>query len=534
MPEVVDAVVVGGGHNGLVAANRLADAGWDVVVLEAQPEVGGAVRSGEVVRPGFVTDLYSSFYPLSAASPAIRSLRLEEHGLRWRHAPSVVAHPLRDGRAAVLSRDLDATAASVESFAPGDGAAWREVFAEWQRIRDPLLSALFTPIPPVGGALGILRRLGAVQTLRFVRFALTPVTSYGRQQFRGEGAPLLFAGNAMHSDLSPDGAGSALFGWLLCMLGQDVGFPVPEGGSGRLVGAMVSRLERAGGQVRTSSPVARVTMAGGRATGVVLEGGGEIRARKAVLADVSAPMLYERLVGREHLSPRFCRDLDSFEWDDATLKVNWALSGPVPWKAEGCRGAGTVHVGVDMADLTDYSADLKTGRIPQRPFMLFGQTTTADPTRSPVGTESTWSYTHLPRRHPLDDAALDRHVERMEDTLEEYAPGFRDLVLDRGVQRPRDLQGHDASLDMGAVNAGSSNPSQLLVLRPTPGLGRPETPVEGLFLASASAHPGGGVHGAPGWNAARAALLRDSRLGSVAAKGFLAATRYLTGGLASS
>ncbi|RKS75449.1 phytoene dehydrogenase-like protein [Motilibacter peucedani] len=530
MSEMVDAVVVGGGHNGLVAANVLADAGWDVVVLEAQPVAGGAVRSAEVTAPGFTTDMFSSFYPLTAASPVIKSLALEDHGLRWRHAPEVLAHPTRDGRAAVLSRDVDVTAASLDAYAPGDGDVWRQMVDEWQQIRESFLTALFTPIPPVKGGLGLLRTLGPAELLRFARFAVTPVRTYAAERFDGEGAALLLAGNALHSDLFPEGPGSALFGWLLVMLGQDVGFPVPEGGSGRLVDALVDRLESRGGSVRVSSPVEKVTVSGGRATGVVLRDGTTVRARRAVLADVTAPVLYDRLVGRELLPPRMQLDLERFEWDSATIKVNWALSGKVPWTAEQCHGAGTVHVGVDMDDLTDYAADLSTGRIPRRPFLLFGQTTTADPTRSPAGTESAWAYTHLSRRGPLDDATLDAHVERMEEVLEEYAPGFRDLVVARHVQKPRDLQDADASLDDGAINGGTSQLHQLLVFRPTPSLGRPETPVEGLYLASASAHPGGGVHGAPGWNAARAALSRETLTGRVTGRAVLAATRYLARG----
>ena len=525
-----DAVVIGAGPNGLVAANLLADEGWDVVVLEAQPFAGGAVRSAEVTAPGFVTDLFSSFYPLSAASPLIKSLHLEDHGLTWVHAPKVLAHPLRDGRTAVLSRDIDVTAASLDEFAPGDGDAWRRLVEEWELLREPLLQALFTPIPPVRGGLRMVSRMGIPETMRFARFALTPVRRYAAERFDGEGGALLLAGNALHSDLFPEGPGSAVFGWLLAMLGQDVGFPVPEGGSGKLIDAMVHRLESRGGSVRLSSPVESVTVRGGRAVGVRLAGGEVVRARRAVLADVTAPMLYDRLVGRELLPARMQLDLEKFEWDDATIKVNWALSGPVPWKNEACRGAGTVHVGVDLDDLTDYSADLGVGRVPRRPFLLFGQTTTTDPTRSPAGTESTWAYTHLSRRGPLDEATLAAHVEKIEATMEEYAPGFRDLVLARHVQLPSDLQAADASLDGGSINGGTSQLHQLLIFRPTPSLGRPETPIEGLFLASASAHPGGGVHGAPGANAARAALARETVLGSVASRGILAATRYLARG----
>ena len=209
------------------------------------------------------------------------------------------------------------------------------------------------------------------------------------------------------------------------------------------------------------------------------------------------------------------RQLDRFQWDHATVKVNWALSRPVPWKAEGAVGAGTVHLGVDVDGFVDHAADLSTGRIPQHPFCLFGQMTTADPTRSPAGTESAWAYTHVPRGSLERAAALEDHVDRMTAAIETVAPGFSDAVLARHVQSPVSLEGADSNLVGGAINAGTSGLHQELVFRPTVGLGRPETPIEGLYLASASAHPGGGVHGACGWNAARTAIANQRPAGGL-------------------
>ena len=203
-----------------------------------------------------------------------------------------------------------------------------------------------------------------------------------------------------------------------------------------------------------------------------------------------------------------------FDWDDATLKVNWALDAPIPWKNADARGAGTVHLGVDDDGLVDVAADLSVGRMPRDPFLLLGQMTTADPTRSPEGTESVWAYTHLPRALAFDEDAVDDQARRMEESVEQVAPGFGGVVRARQVQRPSDLQHADASLSRGALNAGTAALHQQLVLRPTRGLGRPETPVPGLFLASASAHPGGGVHGACGWNAAVSALRQRGPLGA--------------------
>lgn len=513
---VCDAVVVGAGPNGLVAANALADAGWEVVLVEAQDEVGGAVRSAESVSPGFVTDQFSAFYPLAAGSPVIRDLHLEEHGLVWRQARDVVAHAFPDGRCAVLRRSATDTAAGFDESHPGDGDSWLRMVAGWDRVRDGLLDALFTPFPPVRAGLRLLRASGGVPgTLDLARLALLSARRLGHEEFGGEEARVLLTGNAMHSDLSPDGAGSAVFGWLLVMLAQDVGFPVPEGGSGMLATALRRRAEGLGVDVRCGVPVTEVVVGSGRAHGVRLADGTELRARYAVLADVPATALFGELVASRHLPRRFVEDLARFEWDDATLKVNWALDAPIPWTATNATGAGTVHLGVDDDGLVDVAADLAVGRMPRRPFLLLGQMTTADPTRSPAGTESVWAYTHLPRRLALDEQAVAEQVVRMEAAVEEVAPGFGSVQRARQVQSPADLEASDASLSRGALNAGTAGLHQQLVFRPYRGLGRPETPVPGLYLAGASAHPGGGVHGACGWNAALSALRQRGPLGVV-------------------
>jgi phytoene dehydrogenase-like protein len=501
------ALVIGAGHNGLVAANLLADRGWDVRVFESTQRPGGAIRSDRTLHPDFVTDWFSAFYPLSAASPVIGSLQLERWGLTWRHAPAVLAHVLPDGRCAVLSRDPATTAASLAEFAPGDGDAWLRIVEDYERIREPFLNSILRPFPPVRPALSLARRLGVAETLRFARFAVQAVRRFGDEHFSGEGGPLLFAGNALHTDLAPESAGSAIYGWLLCMLGQSVGFPVPEGGSGAIVEALVTRLHDHGGRLALDTPVESICVEGGRATGVRL-GSGELIAADAVLADVGAPQLYLDLVGEQHLPPQLVEDLDRFQWDSPTMKVNWALSRPIPWIPAGARGAGTVHLGVDMAGLTFYAACLAARRMPDEPFVLLGQMTTADPTRSPAGTESAWAYTHVPEGLDLSAEEVDVHAARIESLIERHAPGFRASIVARAVQAPADLQGADANLVGGAVGGGTSGLHQQLVFRPVPGLARAETPIDGLYLAGASAHPGGGVHGGPGSNAAAAALRR--------------------------
>jgi phytoene dehydrogenase-like protein len=506
-----DAVVVGAGPNGLVAANLLVDAGWSVVVVEEQPQPGGAVRSAaDHPAPGYTADLFSAFYPLAAASPVIASMRLHEHGLLWEHAPLVLGHAFDDGRAAVLSRDLEVTAASVDEFAVGDGSAWREWVRRWQEVEQPVLDALLRPFPPVRPALTMARRLGVARGLRAARLGVLPTRAFVREEFRGDGAALLVAGNAMHTDLGPESASSALYGVLLAMLGQTRGFAVPRGGAGRLTDALVARLVSRGGELRCGTAVTSVVVGGDGAEGVLLAGG-ERLAAGCVLADVAAPHLYRSLLADVGLPDRLRRDLDRFRWDSGTVKVNWATSGPVPWRSAALAGAGTVHLGGGLDDLTRASADLATGRVPERPFVVLGQMTTADPTRSPAGTESVWAYAHLPHgEHPPE--AVAGFADRIEAEVERQAPGFRDLVVGRSVQAPAGLQDADRALDGGALGGGTSAVHQQLVFRPTPGLGRPDTFVPGLFLAGSSAHPGGGVHGACGANAARAAL-RRARVG---------------------
>ncbi|SDD76377.1 phytoene desaturase family protein [Actinokineospora iranica] len=524
-----DAVVIGSGPNGLVAANILADAGWEVVVLEAEPSPGGAARTAEITLPGFRHDLYSAFHPLAAASPALAGLDLGAHGLRWRHAPEVLAHVLPDDRAALLSRDLDRTAESVDRFAPGDGAAWRAEHDRYRAIRDDLLAALLRPFPPVRAGIGLLRTLGVGDALRAARMATMPVRRFGEETFDGEGARILLAGNAMHTDLGPNQAGSAVFGWLLAMLGQDVGFPVPEGGAGAITAALVSRLHARGGRVLCGRAVTKVLVARGRAVGVSTSDGEQVRAERAVLADVPAPALYLDLVSADLLPARLLEDVRRFDWDDATIKLDWALSGPIPWRAEEARLAGTVHLGVDLDGLVRADADLGQARVPGEPFLLLGQMTTADPSRSPAGTESAWLYSHVPRGGDWTDERLRGWTDRVEGIIERHAPGFRDLIAGRVISGPRDLQRGNRSLVDGAVNAGTAGIHQQLVFRPGPGLARADTVVERLFLAGASAHPGGGVHGAPGANAARAALAASGWYGPVYRAGMRRIHRVLHG-----
>jgi phytoene dehydrogenase-like protein len=508
-----DAVVVGGGHHGLVAAALLADAGWDVCLLEATDRVGGAVRSAEL-HPGFTADLFSAFYPLYAASPVLQALDLGGHGLRVSHAPVVLAHPPRpDGeRAALLFRDREATAARLAEEHARDGDAWLELCRQWDTVGDAVLRTLFTTFPPVRGPMALLRAIGTAEALRLARFLLLPAKRMGEELFAGEGARLLLAGNAAHADAPVDAPVSGAFGWLLAMLGQKHGFPVPVGGAGELAAALERRAQAAGAVVHFGQPVERIDVRGGRAVAVHTSAGLTVRVRRAVIADVNAPLLYRELLPADAVPARLLRDLDHFEWDTPVVKVNWALDGPIPWRAGDVADAGTVHLGADELGLVRWSADLESRTLPPSPFMLFGQMTTADASRSPAGTQSAWAYTHLPRGID-DDAPADELARRVDAVLEEFAPGFAGRVVHRHVQRPGDISATDPNLVGGAVNGGTAQLFQQLVFRPVPGLGRAETPVGNLYLGSSSAHPGGGVHGICGALAARAALGDHGRLG---------------------
>jgi phytoene dehydrogenase-like protein len=401
MGGLPDGVVIGAGHNGLVAANVLADAGWSVVVYEAEQEAGGAVRSGELIEPGFVHDRFSAFFPLAAASPVFQALEVE---LPFRHGPLVLAHPALDGSCAVLSRNQP----------------WPELAALWERLEPAVLRGMTTPFPQVRAA------LQALPALRRVRV-------------EDELQRRLVLGNTLHSDLAPGTLLGRAFGLMLTAFAQRHGYPCIEGGAGRITEALLTRARERGVELRLGERVDHLP-----------------HARRAVLAAVDIWEL-GRILGRSF----------GIEPDPATVKVDWTLDGPVAWSAPDARRAPVVHLGDEHS------------------FVLFGQYSMADPSRAPAGKETAWAYTHV-----LPDA------EAIEAQVERYAPGFRSLIRGRHVQL----------LPPGRVNGGTSR--RQLILRPR--FGRPKI-AEGVYLASMSAHPGGGVHGAPGWIAAQAALRSASR-----------------------
>ena len=504
--ERYDAAVIGSGPNGLAAAVTLARAGRSVLVLEAANRFGGGVATAELTKPGFAHDVFSAVHPAGAASPVFGSMPLADHGLEWVDPPVAVAHPMDDGRAAALYRDLDRTVDLLESLAHGDGHAWSDLVSPWLASGDALRRTLLGGFPPVVSGARLALSLGPEQTLELARVTLMPVRALGAELFSSPHARAWLYGTALHSALAPSASGSAIFAVYLHVLGHLVGWPSPRGGAGALSDALVGYLRSLGGQARVNARVERVVSGHGRVAGVVTASGERVRA-DIVVADVTPPALIA-LAGRA-FDPGYRRKLARFRLGPATFKVDWALDGVVPWTAAPARSAGTVHVGGGLGDLEQWMRELDAGVLPERPFVLFGQQSLADPTRAPAGHHTGWGYTHVPAG--VDWAARgDEQVDRMEAQIERFAPGFRDRVIARHVMTPGDLQRRNANLIDGDKGNGSYDLDQLL-FRPVPSLSPYRTPVRGLYLGSAAAFPGAAVHGVPGAAAARTALW-ESRL----------------------
>jgi phytoene dehydrogenase-like protein len=501
-----DAVVVGSGPNGLAAGITLAERGRSVLVLEAADRPGGAVATEELTLPGFRHDTFSSVYPAAAASPVFARMELERHGLRWVHPPYCYAHPLPDGRAAVLAQSLDETAASLDALHPGDGERWRAFAGPYVKRFAAVRRTMLSGFPPLRGPAQMVAQLGPRRFVDFVRMLFMPATGLGSELFQSSGARAWLYSSAMHGDVPPRATGSAIAAAYLNFAGHAVGWPSPEGGADRLAQALVGRLRELGGELRTGARVARVLVDGRKVRGVEIEGGESVAA-PIVVADV-VPRTLLALAG-DALPQRYATALGRYRHGPATVKVDWALSGPIPWQAPDVARAGTVHVGGDEPELMESLALGADTSAAERPFLLLGQQSLFDPTRAPAGQHTAWAYTHGP--HGVDwDAETPRMVERMEEHVERYAPGFRDLILARHVLSPADLERRNENLVGGDVGAGSYSLDQVL-FRPTPSLSPYRTPVRGLYIGSAATFPGGAVHGVPGHAAARVALA-ESRL----------------------
>jgi phytoene dehydrogenase-like protein len=500
------AVVIGSGPNGLAAAIALARAGRAVTVLEAAPRAGGAVATEELTLPGFAHDTFSSVYPAGAASPVFERLPLDHYGLRWVQPEACYAHPLPDGGGAALYRDLGRTAESLERLGGGEGERWAAFAAPLVGRFDALRQTLLSGFPPLGGPARLAAGLGPRGALEFARLTLMPAQALANELFRRSGARAWLYGSAMHGAVPVTAPGTAITAAYLNLLGHGAGWPSPEGGAGRLADALVAYLQSLGGVVRTAAEVVGIAAHAGRVTGVRLAAGEGVGAA-IVIADVM-PRALTRLAG-DALPAGYARALRRFRPGAPTLKVDWALDGPIPWTAAEARRAGTVHVGGDEAEML--AAGDPGTRPAERPFMLLGQQTIADPGRAPAGKHTAWAYIHGPFSGDRAAQGLGE-VERMEAQIERFAPGFRDLILARHVLLPDDLERRNQNLVGGDVGGGSYALDQL-IFRPVPSVIPYRTPVRGLYLGSAAAFPGGGVHGVPGWAAARVALVERRLMG---------------------
>ncbi|MHB8646008.1 MAG: phytoene desaturase family protein [Thermomicrobiales bacterium] len=496
-----DAIVVGSGPNGLCAAITLAEHGRAVLVLEASPRLGGAVVTEELTLPGFRHDTFSAVYPAGAASPVFARMPLARFGLRWIAPPVAMAHPFLDGRVAALHHDLNRTVDTLDRLTPSDGQAWRSFIAPYLKHGSALRQTLLSGFPPLAGGLRLLAGLRTGGMLEFTRLFLLSAEALAAERFRGDAAAAWLYGAAMHADLPPWEAGSAIAAFYLLFLGHLVGWPSPEGGAGSLTAALTGYLTHLGGQTRTGTTVARILIEHARVTGVRTEAGETIHA-PVVIGDVTPHGLI-RLAG-DALPAGYVARLARFRYGPPTFKVDWALDGPVPWTAPAARSAGTVHVGGATTDLTATAMQQRAGILPERPFLLVGQQSLADPTRAPAGKQTAWAYTHVPSGISWD-IETERQIERIEAQIERFAPGFRDRILARHVITPPDFTRRNPNLIGGDVGGGSTALDQLL-FRPIPSLSPYRTPIRGLYLGSASTFPGAGVHGIPGDAAARAAL----------------------------
>ena len=464
---------MGSGPNGLAAAITIARAGRSVRVVEAKSTIGGGVRSSDSRASPFIHDHCSAIYPLGVGSPFFRSLALDRFGLEWIHPEIPLAHPLDDGSAAVLHRSLDETCTGLREDGPPYRALMEPLVRHWQALADEVLQPmLHLPRHP----------------LLLARFGLPAIQSASRlvqRRFQGSAARALFAGLAAHSFLPLEAVASSAVALLLATLGHAVGWPFPRGGAQRITDALAAHLRQLGGVIETDCPISDLRDLGNS---------------RAVLLDLTAWQL-ARLAG-SGLRDSYRRRLAAFPHGPAVFKIDYALDAPIPWRAEACRRAGTVHLGGTHAEIATAEGSVARGLPAARPFVLLAQQSLFDPTRAPAGKHTAWAYCHIPRGCTIDA------TEAIEAQIERFAPGFQRCILARQISAPADLESANANLVDGDISGGGADLWHLIA-RPTLSFVPYRTPRRGIYMCSSSTPPGAGVHGMCGFHAAGAALGRE-------------------------
>jgi len=463
------ACVIGAGPNGLAAAIVLTQAGLQVDVLEAESSPGGAARTLELTLPGFRHDFGSAVYPLGAGSPFFSSLPLINHGLEWIHSPAALAHPLDDGTAVMLEHDLDE---SKDSFGI-DGPAWDELLRPFVEHWTEFAPEILRPVSFVSRHPWLMARFAmvAMQSARAVA-----------RRFHNQRTRALFAGLAAHSFLSLDEPLSAAFAILMAVPAYAVGWPIPRGGAQSLSNALCGFLSTFGSKVHTSSPVQSLAT---------------LANYDLLLCDLTPRQLLK--IGGQRLSDSYKRRLGRYRYGAGVFKVDYALNALIPWKAPGCLRAATVHLGGSFDEIAASEHAVRIGHVADRPFVLLAQPSLFDSSRAPAGKHTAWAYCHVPNGSKVN------MLEKLEEQIERFAPGFRDCILARRVFSPAELESMDANLVGGDIGGGVMDIRQFL-FRPT--WRRYATSARDIYICSASTPPGGGVHGMCGYHAAKMALSR--------------------------
>jgi phytoene dehydrogenase-like protein len=469
-----DAIIVGSGPNGLAAAITLARQGWRVLVLEARESIGGGMRTAEVTLPGFQHDICSAIHPLGIGSPFFRDLPLAEYGLRWIQPDLPLAHPFEDGSAATVHQSLARTAEALGR----DGRRYRWLFGtlvkSWDQLAHEFLGPLRLPRYPLA-------------MVNFGLRALWPARSMARLAFATKKARGLFAGLAAHAIMPLEWPATAAFGLVLGTLAHVVGWPLPQGGTQRLAQAMADYLVDLGGEIVTGR---RVTLLA------------ELPSTAVILLDVT-PREALKIVGNQ-FPAGYRRRLEGYRYGPGVFKVDWALDGPIPWTAEVCRRAGTVHVGGTMAEIAHSEKLVWRSKHPDQPYVLVSQQSLFDETRAPAGKHAGWAYCHVPNGSTVN------MTRAIEGQIERFAPGFRDRILARHTMTAHDYERYNPNYAGGDINGGVQDLRQLFT-RPVARLNPYSTPLPNLFFCSSATPPGGGVHGMCGYHAALSVLKAYSR-----------------------